>query len=219
MRTFNNQGDEIEFSSIFPFRISHISPSSTSYIKHLNKENIYNYDSSNFDSSFKILTERLLKEPFHFEPNNYQSGYAIPSILNLKVVVIPYYEIIDGNIIQNVTGKEKLGAVTKQTTTIKSQKLKYIIDASTFAHSKIILVCKVKTVDQARDFLADYLKAIGFKENNETWDFIYNESDSIMQQLLLSLYDYWPTNESQTTSIKIGGKTISANYSGRGKYD
>jgi thermostable 8-oxoguanine DNA glycosylase len=219
LRTFNNQGDEIEFSSIFPFRISHISPSSTSYIKHLNKENIYNYDSSNFDSSFKILTERLLKEPFHFEPNNYQSGYAIPSILNLKVVVIPYYEIIDGNIIQNVTGKEKLGAVTKQTTTIKSQKLKYIIDASTFAHSKIILVCKVKTVDQARDFLADYLKAIGFKESNETWDFIYNESDSIMQQLLLSLYDYWPTNESQTTSIKIGGKTISANYSGRGKYD
>lgn len=219
MRTFNNQGDEIEFSSIFPFRISHISPSSTSYIKHLNKENIYSYDSSNFDSSFKILTERLLKEPFHFEPNNYQSGYAIPSILNLKVVVIPYYEIIDGNIIQNVTGKEKLGAVTKQTTTIKSQKLKYIIDASTFAHSKIILVCKVKTVDQARDFLADYLKAIGFKESNETWDFIYNESDSIMQQLLLSLYDYWPTNESQTTSIKIGGKTISANYSGRGKYD
>ena len=93
MRTFNNQGDEIEFSSIFPFRISHISPSSTSYIKHLNKENIYNYDSSNFDSSFKILTERLLKKPFHFEPNNYQSGYAIPSILNLKVVVIPYYEL------------------------------------------------------------------------------------------------------------------------------
>ncbi len=220
MRTFNNQEDEIvEFSSIFPFRISHISPSSTSYTKHLNKENIYNYDSSNFDSSFKILTERLLKEPFHFEPNNYQSGYAIPSILNLKVVLIPYYEIIDGNISQNVTGKEKLGAVTKQTTAIKAQKLKYIIDASTFANSKIILVCKVKTIDEARDFLTDYLKAIGFKASNDTWDFVYNESDSIMQQLLLSLYDYWPTNESQTTSIKIGGKTISANYSGRGKYD
>jgi thermostable 8-oxoguanine DNA glycosylase len=219
LRTFNNQGDEIEFSSIFPFRISHISPSSTSYIKHLNKENIYNYDSSNFDSSFKILTERLLKEPFHFEPNNYQSGYAIPSILNLKVVVIPYYEIIDGSMIQNVTDKGNIGEVIKQTTTIKAQKLKYIIDASTFANSKIILVCKVKTVDQARDFLSDYLKTIGFKESNYTWNFVYDESDFIMQQLLLSLYDYWPTNESQTTSIKIGGKTISANYSGRGKYD
>ena len=219
MQTFNNQGDEIEFSSIFPFRISHISPSSSSFIKQINKENNYNYGNSNFDSSFKILTEHLLKEPFHFEPNNYQSGYAIPSILNLKVVVIPYYEIIDGNIIQNVTGKENLGEVTKQTTTIKAQKLKYIIDASTFANSKIILVCKVKTVDQARDFLSDYLKAIGFKESNDTWNFVYNESDTIMQQLLLSLYDYWPTNESQTTSIKIGGKTISANYSGRGKYD
>ncbi|MGZ5547762.1 MAG: hypothetical protein ACXWFZ_07400 [Nitrososphaeraceae archaeon] len=219
MQTFNNQGDEIEFSSIFPFRISHISPSSSRFIKQINKENNYNYGNSNFDSSFKILTEHLLKEPFHFEPNNYQSGYAIPSILNLKVVVIPYYEIIDGNITQNVTGKENLGEVTKQTTTIKAQKLKYIIDASTFANSKIILVCKVKTVDQARDFLSDYLKAIGFKESNDTWNFVYNESDTIMQQLLLSLYDYWPTNESQTTSIKIGGKTISANYSGRGKYD
>ncbi len=219
MQTFNNQGDEIEFSSIFPFRISHISPSSSSFIKQINKENNYNYGNSNFDSSFKILTEHLLKEPFHFEPNNYQSGYAIPSILNVKVVVIPYYEIIDGNITQNVTGKENLGEVTKQTTTIKAQKLKYIIDASTFANSKIILVCKVKTVDQARDFLSDYLKAIGFKESNDTWNFVYNESDTIMQQLLLSLYDYWPTNESQTTSIKIGGKTISANYSGRGKYD
>ncbi len=219
MQTFNNQGDEIEFSSIFPFRISHISPSSSSFIKQINKENNYNYGNSNFDSSFKILTEHLLKEPFHFEPNNYQSGYAIPSILNLKVVVIPYYEIIDGNITQNVTGKENLGEVTKQTTTIKAQKLKYIIDASTFANSKIILVCKVKTVDQARDFLSDYLKAIGFKANNDTWNFVYDESDTIMQQLLLSLYDYWPTNESQTTSIKIGGKTISANYSGRGKYD
>ena len=219
MQTFNNQGDEIEFSSIFPFRISHISPSSSSFIKQINKENNYNYGNSNFDSSFKILTEHLLKEPFHFEPNNYQSGYAIPSILNFKVVVIPYYEIIDGNITQNVTGKENLGEVTKQTTTIKAQKLKYIIDASTFANSKIILVCKVKTVDQARDFLSDYLKAIGFKESNDTWNFVYNESDTIMQQLLLSLYDYWPTNESQTTSIKIGGKTISANYSGRGKYD
>jgi len=219
LQTFNNQGDEIEFSSIFPFRISHISPSSSSFIKQINKENNYNYGNSNFDSSFKILTEHLLKEPFHFEPNNYQSGYAIPSILNFKVVVIPYYEIIDGNITQNVTGKENLGEVTKQTTTIKAQKLKYIIDASTFANSKIILVCKVKTVDQARDFLSDYLKAIGFKESNDTWNFVYNESDTIMQQLLLSLYDYWPTNESQTTSIKIGGKTISANYSGRGKYD
>jgi thermostable 8-oxoguanine DNA glycosylase len=219
LQTFNNQGDEIEFSSIFPFRISHISPSSSSFIKQINKENNYNYGNSNFDSSFKILTEYLLKEPFHFEPNNYQSGYAIPSILNLKVVVIPYYEIIDGNITQNVTDKENVGEVSKQTTTIKAQKLKYIIDASTFANSKIILVCKVKTVDQARDFLSDYLKAIGFKESSDTWNFVYDESDTIIQQLLLSLYDYWPTNESQTTSIKIGGKTISANYSGRGKYD
>jgi hypothetical protein len=35
----------------------------------------------------------------------------------------------------------------------------------------------------------------------------------------MSLYDYWPTSETQITSIRIGGKTISARYSGRGAYD
>lgn len=41
----------------------------------------------------------------------------------------------------------------------------------------------------------------------------------ILQQLLLTLYDYWPTIQSQVTSVRIGGKTISARYSGRGRYD
>lgn len=40
-----------------------------------------------------------------------------------------------------------------------------------------------------------------------------------MQQLLVILYDYWPTVQSQITSVRIGGKTITARYSGRGKYD
>jgi hypothetical protein len=40
-----------------------------------------------------------------------------------------------------------------------------------------------------------------------------------MQQLLISLYDFWPVSESQITSVRIGGKTISARYSGRGAYD
>ena len=133
--------------------------------------------------------------------NNYQSGYAIPSILNLKVLAIPYYEILDEIISQNVTDKGKIGQVTQQTTTIKSQKLKYIIDANTFANGNIILVCKVKDVDEAHDFLSNYLKAIGFKKNYKICDFIYNESASIMQQLLVS-DDYWPTNQSQITSIK-----------------
>ena len=33
------------------------------------------------------------------------------------------------------------------------------------------------------------------------------------------MYDYWPTVQSQITSVRIGGKTITARYSGRGKYD
>ncbi|HSF00157.1 MAG TPA: hypothetical protein VLA48_04610 [Nitrososphaeraceae archaeon] len=220
MQSFNNQGNEVEFSSIFPFRINNIYPSNSSrFIEPIHKEETYNYGSYDFDSAFRIFTDYLLQEPFHFEPNNYHSGYAIPSILNHKVVAIPYYEILDEIISQNVTDKGKIGQVTQQTTAIKSQKLKYIIDANTFANGNIILVCKVKSVDEAHDFLSNYLKAIGFKKNYKICDFIYNESPSIMQQLLVSLYDYWPTNQSQITSIKIGGKTISANYSGRGKYD
>ncbi len=219
MQSFNNQGNEVEFSSIFPFRINNIDPSNNSNLfKPIHKEETYSYGNSDFNYAFRIFTDCLLQEPFHFEPNNYQSGYAIPSILTLKVVTIPYYEILDEIISQNVTDKGKIGQITQQTTTIKSQKLKYIIDANTFANSNIILVCKVKSVDEAHNFLSNYLKAIGFKKN-KTCDFIYNESSNIMQQLLVSLYDYWPTNQSQITSMKIGGKTISANYSGRGKYD
>lgn len=219
MQSFNNQGNEVEFSSIFPFRINNIDPSNNSNLfKPIHKEETYSYGNSDFNYAFRIFTDCLLQEPFHFEPNNYQSGYAIPSILNLKVVTIPYYEILDEIISQNVTDKGKIGQITQQTTTIKSQKLKYIIDANTFANSNIILVCKVKSIDEAHNFLSNYLKAIGFNKN-KTCDFIYNESSNIMQQLLVSLYDYWPTNQSQITSMKIGGKTISANYSGRGKYD
>jgi ribosomal protein S18 len=219
LQSFNNQGNEVEFSSIFPFRINNIDPSNNSNLfKPIHKEETYSYGNSDFNYAFRIFTDCLLKEPFHFEPSNYQSGYAIPSVLNLKVVTIPYYEILDEIISQNVTDKGKIGQITQQTTTIKSQKLKYIIDANTFANSNIILVCKVKSVDEAHNFLSNYLKAIGFKKN-KTCDFIYNESSNIMQQLLVSLYDYWPTNQSQITSMKIGGKTISANYSGRGKYD
>jgi hypothetical protein len=220
LQSSNNQGNEVEFSSIFPFRINNIFPSNNSrFVKPIHKEETYNYGSSDFDYAFRIFTDCLLQEPFHFEPNNYQSGYAIPSILNPKVVAIPYYEILDEITSQIITDKGKIGQVTQQTATIKSQKLKYIIDANTFANSNIILVCKVKSIDEAHDFLSNYFKAIGFKKNYKICDFIYNESSSIMQQLLVSLYDYWPTNQSQITSMKIGGKTISANYSGRGKYD
>ena len=222
MQSLNNQINEIEFSSIFPFRINNTCPLNNSiFTKDIQKEKSKNNHGNmyDFDYAFKIFTDCLLQEPFHFESNNYQSGYAIPSILNFKIVTVPYYEIIDETINQNITDKGKIGQVIQQTTSIKSQRLRYIIDANTFANSNIILVCKVKTLDEAHTLISNYLKTIGFIGNYKFCNFIYNESDSIMQQLLLSLYDYWPTNESQVTSIKIGGKTISANYSGRGKYD
>ena len=137
MQSFNNQGNEVEFSSIFPFRIDNTCVSNNFiFTKSIQKEKPNNNgSSSDFDYTFKIFTDCLLQEPFHFEPNNYQSGYAIPSILNFKVVTVPYYEIIDETISQNITDKGKVGQVTQQTKSNKSQKLKYIIDAKILTNS------------------------------------------------------------------------------------
>jgi hypothetical protein len=42
---------------------------------------------------------------------------------------------------------------------------------------------------------------------------------TFVQRIVTLFSSSWPTNQSQVTSIRIGGKTISARYSGRGRYD
>jgi hypothetical protein len=86
------------------------------------------------------------------------------------------------------------------------------------AKEDLILVCRVESLDFAQQLLDEYIRTVGF-EKNIVSSYVYGHSPAIMQQLLICLYDYWPTIRSQITSVRIGGKTITARYSGRGKYD
>jgi hypothetical protein len=150
-----------------------------------------------------------MNRSFKFEPDNYQAGFSKPILLDPKIPLVPYYEIVDEQITEDITDKEKPGEVIMQTKTIKAQKLIYIIDINIYAKQSLILVCKADTIDHAQQILVEYLQTIGL-DKSCIYNFLYGQASGIMQQLLLTLYDYWPTGESQVTSVRIGGKTISA---------
>ena len=159
-----------------------------------------------------------MNKALKFEPDNYQSGFAKPVSFDQEILLVPYYEIVEEQITEDVTDKERPGEVIPQIKLIQAQKLTYIIDANFYANQGLVLVCKVDTIDHAQQILAEYLQTIGF-DRRCICNFLYGQPSGIMQQLLLTLYDYLPTIQSQVTSIRIGGKTISAKYSGRGRYD
>jgi hypothetical protein len=197
-----NQESEREFSSLFVFKIKNISNNTSAA-------------QPNLDG----LSNSLMKKAFKFEPDNYQSGFAKPIIFDRKrTLLIPYYEIAEERVTEDITDKEKVGEAIPQTKTVQVQNLKYIVDANVYANDGLILVCRVDTIDRAEQILVEYLQTTRLKESY-VYNFLYGQPSVIMQQLLLTLYDYWPTVQSQITSVRIGGKTISARYSGRGRYD
>src|SRR5687768_18314607 len=55
-------------STLFPYTT--LFRSNSRFVKPIHKEETYNYGSSDFDYAFRIFTDCLLQEPFHFEPNN-----------------------------------------------------------------------------------------------------------------------------------------------------
>ena len=164
----------------------------------------------------KILQVRLARG--EITPDNYQSGFAKPVDFEQKILLLPYYEIEEEQITEDVTDKERPGEVIPQIKLMQVQKLRYIIDVNVYANQGLILVCRVDTIDHAQQILEEYLQTTGL-DGSCIRNFLYGQPSGIVQQLLLTLYDYWPTTESQVTSIRIGGKTISAKYSGRGRYD
>jgi hypothetical protein len=199
-----SQEPEREFSSIFVFKIKN-RPDSTATAApppHLDQ-----------------LSNSLINNAFKFEPENYQSGFAKPVVgFSQEILLVPYYEIEEEQVTEDMTDKERPGEIIPQTKIIQVQKLRYIIDANVYANEGLVLVCKVDTTDHAQQILEEYLQTIGLHRSCIS-NFLYGQPSGVMQQLLLTLYDYWPTIESQVTSVRIGGKTISAKYSGRGRYD
>jgi hypothetical protein len=192
---------EHEFSSIFVFRVKNRSDANATTTPDLDS-----------------LKHLLIDKAFKFESDNYQPGFAKPTVFDRKILLVPYYEIAEEQITEDITDKEKPGEVISQTKTVQVQKLRYVIDDNIYTNRGLILICKVDTIDRAQQILEEYLQTIGF-DRGYIYNFVYGISSAIIQQLLLTLYDYWSTTESQVISVKIGGKTISARYSGRGMYD
>ena len=192
---------EHEFSSIFVFRVKNRSATNVATTPDLDS-----------------LNHLLINKAFKFEPDNYQPGFAKPTRFDRKILLVPYYEIAEEQITEDITDKEKPGEVISQTKIVQVQKLRYIIDDNIYTNRGLILICKVDTIDRAQQILEEYLQTIGF-DRSYVYNFVYGISSVIIQQLLQTLYDYWSTTKSQVISIKIGGKTISAKYSGRGMYD
>jgi hypothetical protein len=201
------QPQQREFSSIFAFKIIRKGRSSRSLPSLQNNNNI--------DS----LNNLLSSNGFKFESEAYQSGFGKPIMFENNILVAPYYDIIEEQIIEDTTNKDKPGEIKQETKILPTQKVRYIIDTNIFANEDLVFICRTDSfLDNAKQLLVEYLKTLQIYEDC-SFGFVYDMNSEIMQQLLMSLYDYWPTSESQITSIRIGGKTISARYSGRGAYD
>lgn len=72
------------------------------------------------------------------------------------------------------------------------QKLRHIVDANVYANQGLVLVCKVDTIDNAEQILAEYLQTTGL-DKSCIYNFLCGQPSGIVQQLLLTFYDYWPT--------------------------
>lgn len=201
------QRQQREFSSIFAFKIIRKARRNRSLASLQNNNNI--------DAFINLISSNSFK----FESEAYESGFGKPIIFENNILVAPYYDIIEEEIIEDTTNKDKPGEIKRETKIQPTQKVRYVIDTNIFANEDLVFICRTEpSLDNAKQLLVEYLKTIQIYEDC-SFGFVYDMHSEIMQQLLMSLYDYWPTFESQITSVRIGGKTISARYSGRGAYD
>jgi hypothetical protein len=200
-----------EFSSIFVFKVklraSNNNSDNPTVNPYLHQNNIDNK-----------INDLIASNAFKFESEAYSSGFGKPLMFDNKILVAPYYDIVEERIVEDVTNKEKPGEIKPEIRRLPVQKVSYIIDTNIFANEGFIYICRVDSLDSAKSLLVEYLRTIQIYSEC-IYAFAYDLHSEILQQLLTSLYDYWSTSQSQVTSIKIGGKTISARYSGRGMYD
>ena len=137
-------------------------PSASGLIRIKNKYS----DAAAPPSDLDQLSNSLMNKALKFEPDNYQSGFAKPVSFDQEILLVPYYEIVEEQITEDVTDKERPGEVIPQIKLIQAQKLTYIIDANFYANQGLVLVCKVDTIDHAQQILAEYLQTIGFDRSS-----------------------------------------------------
>jgi hypothetical protein len=105
-----SQEPEREFSSIFVFKIKK-RPDDTA-----------TSDAAPHHDVDK-LSNSLMNKAFKFEPDNYQSGFAKPVSFDQEIQLVPYYEIEEEQITEDITNKERPGEIIPQTKLTQVQKL------------------------------------------------------------------------------------------------
>jgi hypothetical protein len=109
----NNEQQQLqgrEFSSIFAFKIKR-KRSSISLLPYNN---------------FHSLPNLITSNGFKFESEAYQSGFGKPTMFDKKILVAPYYDIIEERIIEDTTNKDKPGEIKQETKILPTQKVRYI---------------------------------------------------------------------------------------------
>jgi len=101
-----SQEPEREFSSIFVFKIKNRRDAVAAPTFDLNQ-----------------LSNSLMNKAFKFEPDNYQSGFAKPVSFDREIQLVPYYEIEEEQITEDITNKERPGEIIPQTKIMQVQKL------------------------------------------------------------------------------------------------
>jgi hypothetical protein len=172
------QYNEYEFSSIFPFRIKQLHVSSSSCPP----------PPPASSPDFNQLTNLLITNPFQFEEGNYKPGFAKPTMLLEKSIAgIPYYDIVEEQVTEDVTNNQKPGEIITETKITQVQKMRYIIDSNIYANEGLILVCRVESLDCAQHLLDEYIRTLGFDKRNYVYSYVYGLSPAIMQQLFVCM--------------------------------
>jgi hypothetical protein len=137
---------------------------------------------------FNQLTNLLITNPFQFEEGNYKPGFAKPTMLLEKSIVgIPYYDIVEEQVTEDVTNNQKPGEIITETKITQVQKMRYIIDSNIYANEGLILVCRVESLDCAQHLLDEYIRTLGFDKRNYVYSYVYGLSPAIMQQLFVCM--------------------------------
>jgi hypothetical protein len=117
-----------------------------------------------FKNHINTIINLLESNGFKFESEGeeqaYQSGFGKPDMFDNKILAVPYYDIIQEQITEDVTSKEKPREVKRKTRRIPAQKVRYIIDTNIFANEGFIFVCRIDSLDNAKRLLIEYLKTL-----------------------------------------------------------
>jgi hypothetical protein len=167
----------------------------------------------------KLSIEQISKALEQHQPSSKHSG-ATPGYQK-EVVMVGDSFVITYNSIYTATMKvaDQASENSVPALRLKEQTLwnnQFILDRFSRQIKADALVCQTSDLASSTSLLQNYLTCIGVRARPV---FNYEYRLQLLQQLLETLYWYWPVSESAVTAIKIGDNTITTRHSGRGAYD